>query len=372
MRIFISSVISGFERERAAAVAAVRALRHTPIMAEDFEVSPTSPQAKCLAGVRGADAMILLLGERYGARQAFGFSATHEEFHEARERCPVLSFVQSEVTPEPAQAEFIREVQDWASGGFTGSFSTPESLQMALVGALHAWELSQARGGPNPQEMVERALAILPKEQRGYHTGTTRLALAIAGGPRQEVLRPSQIEDTSLARDLHQTALFGPSPVFAGESGVSRELEGHRLTLAQDRPTRSITLDQDGSLVFQLPLVEAAGSGFPAIIEEEVRETLTNALHFASQVLDQIDPRQRISHVSVAATLLEADYRAWRTRAQHAASPGSGTMGHGGDTSQPATLSPPERPRSVLRQQSELLGEDLTVLLRRGSRTHRA
>ncbi len=39
----------------------------------------------------------LLLGARYGKRQASGLSATNEEYREAKTRCRVLAFVQRDV-----------------------------------------------------------------------------------------------------------------------------------------------------------------------------------------------------------------------------------------------------------------------------------
>lgn len=103
MRVFVSSVIGGMEPYREAAVQAIRTLGHEPRMAEDYGASPNPPQQTCLRGVRDADAMVLLLGARYGARQESGLSATHEEYREARERCPVLPFLQEGVEREAAQ-----------------------------------------------------------------------------------------------------------------------------------------------------------------------------------------------------------------------------------------------------------------------------
>ncbi len=64
VKAFISSVITGFEEFREAATAAIRSLHHTAISAEDFGAMDSSPQAACLAGVRDADVVVLLLGER--------------------------------------------------------------------------------------------------------------------------------------------------------------------------------------------------------------------------------------------------------------------------------------------------------------------
>lgn len=77
MKVFISSLIAGFEPFRAAARIGVTTLRYEPVMAEDFGARPQSPQVACLTGLRSADAMVLILGERYGATQpGSGLSAT--------------------------------------------------------------------------------------------------------------------------------------------------------------------------------------------------------------------------------------------------------------------------------------------------------
>src|SRR5262245_40121385 len=116
MKIFISSVIRGFEAYRDAAARAARALRHEVKRAEDFSASPSTPQQACLSGIRWAEAVILIIGSRYGPRQPSGLSATHEEYREARGRCPVIVLVQRGVDLEPAQQEFLGEVQAWATG----------------------------------------------------------------------------------------------------------------------------------------------------------------------------------------------------------------------------------------------------------------
>ena len=56
-------------------------LDHEEVIAEQFPALPNSPQSACLASVREADAMILILGERYGAIQESGLSATQEEYN---------------------------------------------------------------------------------------------------------------------------------------------------------------------------------------------------------------------------------------------------------------------------------------------------
>ena len=125
MKVFISSVISGFEPFRDACKGAVTTLRHQTVMAEDFGARPQSPQVACLQGLRESDLVVLLLGEHYGPVQpGSGISATHEEYREAKGRKPVIAFVQAGITPGADQAALIGEVQNWEGGLFRGTFRT--------------------------------------------------------------------------------------------------------------------------------------------------------------------------------------------------------------------------------------------------------
>jgi hypothetical protein len=90
-------------------------------------------------------------------------SATHEEYREASERKPVLVFVESGVTREPAQQAFLEEVQAWATGHFRASFSSPETLKTAVLRALHDHELATSAGGVDEADLVARATALLPR-----------------------------------------------------------------------------------------------------------------------------------------------------------------------------------------------------------------
>jgi Domain of unknown function (DUF4062) len=121
VKVFISSPIGDYGHYRAAAQEAIETLGHQVVRAEDFPASAGTPQQACLAAVRDSDLVVLLMGELYGVPQLSGLSATHEEYREARERKPVLVFVESGVTREPAQEAFLEEVQAWATGHFRAS-----------------------------------------------------------------------------------------------------------------------------------------------------------------------------------------------------------------------------------------------------------
>lgn len=360
MKVFISSVISGYEEYRDVAAAAIRSLGHDVIRAEDFGSSPDSPQTTCLRGVREADIVLLLLGGSYGSIQMSGCSATHEEYSEARVRCPVIVLVEEGTTREKEQEEFIAEVRDWSEGHYTESYSDVDSLRNAVVGSLHRLELARSIGPVDPGEMLQRAIDLISNDRRG---ASAALTVVVTGGPLQSVLRPSELEDKELSRRLHKEALFGQRPVLDEKEGTDTMIENDSLVLRQER--RSITLNEQGSLIVQTT-IDSPTTGLPVIIEEDVREGIRNALMYCSWVLDQIDPVSRISHC-VIAVKIEEGYFGWRTRVEQSNNPNqvSVHMPMGQREEQPVHLSPPHRTRAVLRQEADRLAEDLTVLLRR-------
>lgn len=362
-KVFISSVIGGFEQMRAAAAGAVQDLGHAIIRAEDFGASAASPRIACLAGVRAADVVILLLGQRYGEVQDRDISPTHEEFREAKGRRAILAFIQSGVVREAQQDEFVREVQDWVEGVYTERFETAEELRSRVIQALHKHELSRSAGPPDSNEMLARAADILPVEDRGFRGGSASLAVALAGGPHQQVLRPSQIEDSGLEDELYRLALFGSQPVLTRSEGMRASIEAGVLHLRQE--TNSIAVSPDGSLSVQLGFGRSERHGLSVLIEEDVRETLRRALSWMSEALAQIDPQERLTHVAIAVRLIGADHLPWRTRREHEASPNSYTTSWRGHDAGPVHLTPPAFTRAALRTGRDEIAQDLLVLLRR-------
>lgn len=369
MKVFISSLITGMEAERAAARRAVVALGHEPLMAEDFGACATSPQIACLQGVRDADVVVLILGPRYGTKQDMGISATHEEYLEARGSKPIVAFVK-EGEHDQDQEALIEDAGRWQGGLLWNPFATADELSDLVTGNLHRHELAHVAGPLDPRALATRALALLPARSHGYHNSDLALHLVIAAGPHGEVLRPAQLEADSLAAELQQQAMFGPLPIFDRRIGADGRLREDALVISQHREHREIAevaLWPCGDVRFRLPLSEGQGQGMPVVIEEDVASRMTAGLAYASWLLERIDPTHRVTHVAMAAALVGHGGMGWRTRAEHAASPNSGSFSVMGEDEreQPVTLSPPHRARAVLAMERERLVEDLVVLLRR-------
>ena len=249
MKIFISSVIRGFEPYRDAAARAAKALRHEVKRAEDFTASSATPQQACLAGVRWAEAVILVLGARYGERQASGLAPTHEEYREARERRPVLIFVEKNAKFESDQHEFLREVQGWTTGHYTASFSDADELRDVVTAALRDLELSRAIGPVDEGELLSRAHALLPDAR--HHFQGVMLTLVVAGGPRQQVLRPRELESPELEEEVTREALFGAFRVLDRTAGTRHSIREDALVIEQEHA--SIRVDQLGTVTLIVP-----------------------------------------------------------------------------------------------------------------------
>ena len=365
MKVFISSVISGSESYRDAAADAITSLGYEVIRAEDLGAVASSPQEACLAGVRKADMTVLLLGERYGIRQPSGLSATHEEYREARSHQPVLAFVQEDVDYEPDQVEFIQEVREWESGTLTVSFTTEDELRSAVTQGLHNHMVSSASGSVDEQELLALAAEGVEVPSAFISSGgKPEVILSFAAGPRRGVLRPGELESSSLAEKLHKEARFGAGSLFAIEAESSTELAGDWLALSQERV--SIKLNWAGDIVVRQAAVPAEKGFFEisALIEEDVRDHLADALRFSAAILDHIDPVKRLTHLAITAALTDVGELAWRTREEHARSRNSGGHEIGQDRAV-VSLTPRVRGRAEIRQRPDDLACDLMFLLRR-------
>jgi hypothetical protein len=367
MKIFISSLITGMEAYRAAARDAVVLLKHEAVMAEDFESKPLSPQTACLQGLRQSGLVILILGEHYGAKQAGGLSATHQEYREARGKYPVLAFVENTSSREEEEKTFVAEVQGWEKGLFRGAFTTPEQLKNGVITAIHEWQLSVAAAPLDYEKLSEAAYQAVAQAQQQATQGASRLLVSVISAPFQAILRPAEMEQQQLADDLLQAALFGEHRIFDKTAANQSKIVGDSLILYQEQRA-SVKLDPQGGIVFELSVMDRSGGGFGMVIITELLETqIENALLYANWLLDRIDPTQRLTHFSVAAGFIGSTNFIFRTQAEQNASPNSMSMGNmfGSNKNTPVQFSPAYRSRASLKHDANSLTEDLMTLLKR-------
>jgi len=367
LKIFISSVIRGFEEERSAAARAAKALDHTVLRSEDFGAIASSAQRACRAAVRDADLVILIMGAAYGLKDPVtGKSPTHEEFEEAQQTGrDVLVFVQQGVQREPDQDAFVREVREWAAGANTGSFRDADMLRDSVTQALSRHERTRSAGPIDLAEIAGRLEAAMAG-QRG-RSGSPVLCVALVGAPRQVVLTAGQLEDGTLQAELEREALYGATAVLERGARTRTAAERGALVIAQE--DRRVTIDGLGAIAIWTPAQRPRDERdwMPTLIDEDVRDAIAHALRYGHATLDRLDPYERLADIAVGATIRDLGHLGWRTRAERDRSPNTTPMNMRGQETVSARLEPLSRKRPAVRQQGDDIARDLTAILRRAA-----
>jgi hypothetical protein len=361
MKVFISSVVRDFTAFRDAAASAAKVLGHEVLRSEDIPAGPDTAERACLDLVRKSDVVVTLLGARYGAPTARAQSPTHQEYAEARAmNKDVLAFVHRGVEPEASQKAFIGEVRAWATGSAIASFAAPEELRDAVIRSLKELELSRAAGRVDPEELVARGRRRTEAVARSLHERS--LIVAVTPGPSTPLLRPTQMAEREVQRELERDALYGKPSVLVAGAETRATLDRGSLVVAQDRGR--VVLDADGTLVIAGP-AETPDDFMASLIQEDIVERLAAALRFAGATLDRLDTGGRVTDVAPIAAFARLGYTGWRTRAEAQRERGRMTMNvQHGDDLVVVTLRPPSRRRRALTADATEIAEDLTQLLR--------
>jgi hypothetical protein len=324
-RVFISSVMRGFEAEREAARAAVASLHLQPVMAEDFGAQPYSPQIACLEGVRSSDVYLGVFGARYGSRTASGKSATAEEFDEALVRgIPILCFVQSG-EKEPEQAAFLDRVKQYETGLLVARFTTPAELTLGVVQGLN-----DLLGRPGVAAISPAAASDLfdryrwgvlpdPREAPRHHTWLGAVAVPERQG--EPYLSTLEFGQKPFRDHLLQPALFGATAIFRHARGTQAREEADALVFEQIDPDRnsvltSLEVHADGALVYGLAL----GLDQPrdrwmiqmhVIDEDEVERVLGGFVAFANAFVGGLEQSPLIANVFLGVSFFGIENKAF-------------------------------------------------------------
>lgn len=318
MKVFISSVIHGYEEYREAAANGVEVLGYEVSRSEDFSARPDTPQQACLSEVRDSDVVILLLGERYGTKQESGLSATQEEYNEAKKsNKPVLVFIESDIEPELDQAEFIKKVEDWTSGHLINRFSDSK-LKAQITKSLHYLALQQ-NNLVSEDNATERAKNLLSAYNVNYRP---RLLFGLVVSPQKQIFRPSDLDRPSFRDKIQGCGKKGDFPILKKEQ-LSVEYRNNALTFEQSFGLLSI--NQQGDIYIAQDLSKnnlSHRDGFTnVIIEEQVASRLYSCLQFCRCILQTVDTIRDFSRFVVAVCIKDNKGTPWRTQKKHRESP---------------------------------------------------
>ncbi len=289
LRIFVSSIMEGYDTFRVAAAEGIRRAGCEPVRAEDFVASSTSPRNACLDGVRSADAVGLLLGSRYGWIAPSGISATEEEYNEARRTHKrIFVFLEDVASSEPRQEEFVRKVQDYIGGHWRKMYHEPDELTGLIQETITAADLASIQRGENVmvEELME-SLSSKPPETQGI------VWLKIVWGTLrdEEVIDPLLPGNPDFQRTVMRIGHESDPPLFAYEQPKSLESTASVLRITQG----DVTAWRDAR---DLVILELTTNGLLSISQNiSGTESDSDSKHYLSDmyVLDPSLVRERLS-----------------------------------------------------------------------------
>ena len=213
--------MENYAEYREAAVLGIRQAGCEPVRAEDFPAQTTSPRTACLDGVRSADALVLILGQRYGFVGPSGLSsATEEEYEEARRtHKSILVFLQADVAHEPQQRSLVGKVQSYVDGHWRKTFQESSELTELVTNAVVAADLA---GAPfRSSQAVMRVTSELtwdpPNSANAVFLRTVWTTLR-----DEEVIDPLVLGDEAFKKDMLRLGHECDPPLFDyGHSKIS-------------------------------------------------------------------------------------------------------------------------------------------------------
>ena len=311
-RVFVSSVIKGFEQERAAARAAIESLSLQPVMSEDFGARPYSSEVACLEEVRTSDVYLGVFGARYGYETPEGISVTEAEFNEARRAGRVIFCFVQNTQREAKQDEFVNRVKNYSEGYFVASFKTAGDLALPIVKALN-------------NQIRQPGMSVLDRSQAKTHADTYKWgsrqprqysawfgAVIFPDGQGEEYIPVVQLSGQAFRDMMLHPARFGPSTLFRQDLGV-RTGDGEDSVEFQQldeygQLLTSLDLHSNGTLVYGTGVGGQSSRGYSlvrqyVIDQAEVQQALSSFLTYAQWFYGNMERGVVIANVYLGMSL---------------------------------------------------------------------
>lgn len=283
-KVFISSTIDDLLEARSEAERHLLALEvFEPIRIEKFPANEQPSRVVCLGEVHQSDAVLLLIGDRYGFvpsdNNPQSLSVTHLEFREARRlQRPIFAFVKESTVREHQQNAFVAEIEDFNSGIFRKTWASVDELEQQIKRTLLWWLVRRARGAEShtiPFEKVQHQLRAEGLTDVRFTIETLILGDTASSWVRQAMTAvsqsatrnllpvPTEVESPQALGDEHTQILVRALPSEVKQSHMRLELWTHQL---EDTDAVSVSVNakpktrlcfieveesEDGSEVFQ-------------------------------------------------------------------------------------------------------------------------
>lgn len=314
LRVFVSSVVEGFQEYRAAARQGIENAGGEPILVnEDQPAASSSSRNACLDLVQSSDIYVMIVGARGGWTSPSGKLVVEEEFEYARKRkIPQLVFLQS-VTRDADADRLALAASNYTDGVFRKTFSTATELAALVESAVRSALQPMSLPITSPSTVQARLTAA--ERNNGYPS----LRFVLAPERREEVITPMAIESSDFSRRTLEMGHSGGEPLFSYGHGKDATVKDGVLTIDQRGDQRrshgdSVTLRVDEFGIIEI--VKALGTErrdqFASGVELQV-DDITGALRtcfgFSNAFYGKIDPHARHTRFLWGAAILDLGHR---------------------------------------------------------------
>jgi hypothetical protein len=305
-RVFISSVIKGYEVYRNTAKIAVSDLHQEPVMAEDFPASSKSPQAACLEGVRSSDFYLGLFGERYSG-------PTADEYAEAKATGKEILVMTERVSRELQQADFLTAIESYVSGHLRDTFSDSAELHRKITRAL-----ASIITADKPDFKISNTAVLEFGRSLRKTSHESWLWGILAPAVQVEIISAARFTDSSFQEELLHLAIERKAPIFELRFASEVRLEKQALCCFQydayrhaSTEVRRLELQRNGFVAYGCELSgsrdrEEPFGGF-YIDPDEVAIAVERFVSFAASLYSRLDSRRQISAFSLGFALVGTD-----------------------------------------------------------------
>lgn len=311
-RVFVSSVIEGFEEYRAAAKAGILAAHGEPVLTEDFPSLPVSSRNACLDGIASCDIYIVIVGNRGGWTTPSGKLVVEEEYEEARRlRMPILGFLQN-VQRDEITNKFVNKISDYIEGTFRLSFNTPSELKLAVKKSLTPIIQQHKKPEVNP-------VVFESKMGNPYKTGSDAF-LRIVAAPKLagEFIDPIALEGLELRNEIFTLGHQADIGLFSYESSKSTEVGVNEIIIIQSEENHSpeifnvvrLEISTQGVITIDINVTGTPKNDVThdfhhhlLIFEDDIANGLKKTFSFIKEFLDKKDPYKRYDPILYNASL---------------------------------------------------------------------
>lgn len=322
-RVFVSSVIEGFEEYREAARRGIVASGGEPVLIEDYSSLSVSPRNACLDGVDSSDIHITIIGNRGGYITPSGKLVVEEEYEEAlRRKLHIFAFVQ--IIERDKQADnLVNKLSDYVKGVFRQTFNTPAELEKAIGKAL----IPVIKHESNPK--VNLAM-LNEKLQEPYKILTeTSLRFVIVPERIDDFIDPVELESEELRNQLLQIGHSSNVKLFAYERPKETKIEVNSIIVLQSHENRQqqftdvvrLELTTEGLIIIDTNVSNCTARdrlqemlSSMVIIEDEIICKLNRCFAFVRNLFEIRDQYKRYTRFLYNVALSGVGYRTLVTK----------------------------------------------------------